>query len=57
MNLLSHNHFVTVSWTQKGLDLRSIFTIGAIPLDAKQALKIARLLFPRKRNLKVLSHH
>ncbi len=47
MKINTHNYYITVKCTNDvGIDYRSVFCIKAIPVNEKQALEIAKVLFP-----------
>ena len=47
-------HNISVSWRAAGITVVSVFNLGAVPIDDTKALKLARILYPGKRNLTVL---
>ena len=47
---------IDVSYREHGATVQTCFGIRAVPVDAVQALKLARVLFPGKRCLAVVVH-
>jgi hypothetical protein len=53
LRLKRHNYEISATWAMGGITVTACFGVRAVPLNTVKALKIARVLYPGQRGMKV----